>query len=156
MERRSPSGIRNTVMFEGLSHIPLPTSCAASSSSLLRSKRNTRVCVGVTADLRECVSFTSKPHSSPNQYSVQPSKEKPMNPRTLNFFPPSFTVNEHLYISPLSGSRISPPVHWPPSFVRFQTIRRPTRRRSLRSPEHLTQRGSGSFGSGSVNLSIFP
>src|SRR5215472_7955112 len=90
----------------------------------------------------------AKPHSSRNQYSVRPSKEKPMNPRTLNFFPPSFTVIEHLYIFPLSGSRISPPVRWPPSFVRSQTIRRPTRRRSLRSPEHRTQRGSGSFGSG--------
>jgi hypothetical protein len=31
-----------------------------------------------------------------------------MNPRTLNFFPPSFIVIEHLYIFPLSGSRISP------------------------------------------------
>src|SRR5262249_27296415 len=100
--------------------------------------------------------FIAKPHSSRNQYSVRPTKEKPMNPRTLNFFPPSFTVIEHLYTFPLSRSRISPPVHWPPSFVRSQTIRRPIRRRSLRSPAHRTQRGSGSFGSELINLSIFP
>src|SRR6516162_3292852 len=144
MERCSAFCVRNTATFAGLSRIALPTSRAACASSLPRRRRNTSGSLRFTAHLPEAPydpGVVAETYSSRSQYSVRPSKEKPINPRTRSFFPPSVTAIEHLYAFPLLGSTITPPDHWSPFFVRSQMIRSPTRLRSLRSPEHRTQRG---------------
>src|SRR5271156_4124198 len=103
-----------------------------------------------------CLSAIQALYRSRSQYCVRPSRDKPINPRTLSFSPPSSKESRHLYILPLSGSRIIPPDQASPSFCKSQRIRRPMTGCPFCSPVHGVHRGFGSLGSGSTSFWIRP
>src|SRR5580704_7007071 len=93
---------------------------------------------------------------SRSQYCVRPNNDKPINPRTFSFAPPSSIERRHLYVLPLSGSSMVPPDQASPSFCKSHRIFSPTTGRPFCSPVHGVHRGFGSWGSGSTSFWIRP